>query len=136
MGDWRYSSTILNLGTRWRRVVSFTPQPHYSRGYPLDMRLGGHHSRSGRCEEEKDLLSLLEIEFRLSPSNKCKLLLQHFCLILSLVNCFCLTEGTSPMADIDPEHCYLRREIMLLLLWHLSERPSSIQNNQFSQCRR
>jgi hypothetical protein len=23
MGDWRYSSTILNLGTRWRWVVSF-----------------------------------------------------------------------------------------------------------------
>jgi hypothetical protein len=27
MGEWRYSSTILDLGTSWRRVVSFTPRP-------------------------------------------------------------------------------------------------------------
>jgi hypothetical protein len=25
MGEWRYSSIILDLGSRWRRVVSFTP---------------------------------------------------------------------------------------------------------------
>jgi hypothetical protein len=29
MGEWRYSSTFLNLGTRWRWVVSFTPQLLY-----------------------------------------------------------------------------------------------------------
>jgi hypothetical protein len=29
MGEWWYSSTILDLGTRWRWVVSFTPQPLY-----------------------------------------------------------------------------------------------------------
>jgi hypothetical protein len=29
MGEWMYSSTILDLGTRWRSVVSFTPQPLY-----------------------------------------------------------------------------------------------------------
>jgi hypothetical protein len=29
MGEWRYSSTILNLGTIWRLVVSFTPRPLY-----------------------------------------------------------------------------------------------------------
>jgi hypothetical protein len=28
-GEWRYSSTILNLGTRWMWVVSFTPRPFY-----------------------------------------------------------------------------------------------------------
>jgi len=31
---------ILDLGTRWRRVVNFTPRPHYPQGkrpwYPLD----------------------------------------------------------------------------------------------------
>jgi hypothetical protein len=36
---------ILDLGTRWRWVVSFTPRPLYSQGrspgYPLDRRLGG-----------------------------------------------------------------------------------------------
>jgi hypothetical protein len=26
-GRWKYSSTILDLGTNWRRVVSFTPRP-------------------------------------------------------------------------------------------------------------
>jgi hypothetical protein len=29
MGEWRYSSTILDLGIRWRLVVNFTPQPLY-----------------------------------------------------------------------------------------------------------
>jgi hypothetical protein len=29
MGEWRYSSTILYLGTRWRWVVYFTPLPLY-----------------------------------------------------------------------------------------------------------
>jgi hypothetical protein len=40
-------------------VASFTPQPLYSRGksprYPLDRRLGGPQSRSGRLGEEKFL---------------------------------------------------------------------------------
>jgi hypothetical protein len=41
---------ILNLGTRWRWVVSFTPRPLYTQGkspwYLLDRRLGGPQSRS------------------------------------------------------------------------------------------
>jgi hypothetical protein len=28
-GEWRYTSIILDLGTRWRRLVSFTPGPLY-----------------------------------------------------------------------------------------------------------
>jgi hypothetical protein len=40
-------------------VVRFTRRPLYSRGrslrYPLDRRLGGPQSRSGRCGEEKIL---------------------------------------------------------------------------------
>jgi hypothetical protein len=40
-------------------VVNFTPRPHYPRGksprYPLDRRLGGPQSRSGRFGEEKIL---------------------------------------------------------------------------------
>jgi len=43
---------ILDLGTRWRWLVSFTPRPLYPRGkrhwYPLDTRLGASQSRSGR----------------------------------------------------------------------------------------
>jgi hypothetical protein len=48
---------ILDLGTRWRRVVSFTHRSLYpqgkSRRYPLDKRLGGLQSRSGRSGENK-----------------------------------------------------------------------------------
>jgi hypothetical protein len=32
MGEWRYSSTILDLSIRWRSVVSFTLQSLYPRG--------------------------------------------------------------------------------------------------------
>jgi hypothetical protein len=49
---------ILDFGTRWRWVVSFTLQPLYSQGkspwYPSDRRLGGPQSRSGRDGEEKN----------------------------------------------------------------------------------
>jgi hypothetical protein len=57
---------ILDLGSRWRRVVSFTPRPLYSQGksprYPLDRRLGGPQSRSGRGGEEKNSNPPPEIE--------------------------------------------------------------------------
>jgi hypothetical protein len=60
MGKWRYSSTVLDITTiRCRCVVSFTPLPLYLRGksslYPLDRRLDGPQSRSGRYGEGKDL---------------------------------------------------------------------------------
>jgi hypothetical protein len=49
---------ILDLGTRWRWVVSFTPRQLYSQGkspwFPLDRRLGGPQSHSGREGEEKN----------------------------------------------------------------------------------
>jgi hypothetical protein len=32
MREWRYSSIILDLGTRWRGVVSFTARPLFPRG--------------------------------------------------------------------------------------------------------
>jgi hypothetical protein len=54
MGELRYSSNILDLGTRWRWVVSFILRPLYPR-YPLGRRLGGPQSRSGSCGEEKNV---------------------------------------------------------------------------------
>jgi hypothetical protein len=58
MGEWRYSSTIHHLSTRWRWVVSLTPRRALSPGkepwYPLCTRLSGPQSRSGRCAEEKN----------------------------------------------------------------------------------
>jgi hypothetical protein len=50
---------ILDLGTRWRSVVSFMPWPLYlqrkSPWYPL-RRLGGPQSHSGHTGEEKILI--------------------------------------------------------------------------------
>jgi len=52
----------LNIGTRWKRMVSFTPRPPYSQGkracYPLDKRLCGPQRWSGRGGEEEKYLSL------------------------------------------------------------------------------
>jgi hypothetical protein len=49
---------ILDLGTRWRWVVSFTARPLYFRGkspwYPLNWTLGGPQSRFGRGGGEKN----------------------------------------------------------------------------------
>jgi hypothetical protein len=57
---------FFDIGTRWRRGVSFTPRPPYPQGksppYPLDRRLGGPQVRSGRCGEEKNSQSLLGLE--------------------------------------------------------------------------
>jgi hypothetical protein len=57
---------ILDLGTRWRCVISFTLRPLYTRGkspcYPLDKRLGGPQSRAGRGGEEKNSQPLPGLE--------------------------------------------------------------------------
>jgi hypothetical protein len=56
-GSGSIAPRILDLSTRWRGVVSLTPRPLYPQGkspwYPLDRRLGGPQSRSGRGDEEK-----------------------------------------------------------------------------------
>jgi hypothetical protein len=60
-----------HFGTSRSWVVSFTPRPLYSRGksprYPLDRKLGGPQSRSGRRGEEK-ILALPGHELRLVAS--------------------------------------------------------------------
>jgi hypothetical protein len=52
------ASRIIDLGTRWRWVVSFTPRPLYPQGklpwYPLDRRLDEPQNRSGHGGEEKN----------------------------------------------------------------------------------
>jgi hypothetical protein len=61
-----------HLGTRWRWVVRFTPQPSHSRGsrpwYPSGKGLGGLHSRSGRGSEEKILASVPLLDPRIPIS--------------------------------------------------------------------
>jgi len=56
-GNGAISPHILDIGTRWRRVVSFTPQ---GKGpcYPLDRSLGGPQSWPGCGGEEKNSQSL------------------------------------------------------------------------------
>jgi hypothetical protein len=57
---------ILDLSTRWKWVVSFTPWLLYPQGkspwYPLDRRLGWPHSWSGSGDEVKNSQPLLGLE--------------------------------------------------------------------------
>jgi hypothetical protein len=59
LASWGITPHILNLGTRWKWMVSFTPRPSYPRRwiswYPVDRRLGATQSRPGRGGEEKNL---------------------------------------------------------------------------------
>jgi hypothetical protein len=52
---------ILDLGSRWRWVVSFTPRPLYSQGkssrYPLDRKLNGPQSWSGKVVKRQSTTS-------------------------------------------------------------------------------
>lgn len=55
MANWRYSSTLYNLDTWCRWVVSYTPNPIYSRWKKLgslNRRLGEFQRRSGRWVKE------------------------------------------------------------------------------------
>jgi len=60
------SPLVLNLGTRRRRVSSFTPWSRYPEGKelpaPWNRRLGEHQCRSGRFGEEKNVFLLPAIE--------------------------------------------------------------------------
>jgi hypothetical protein len=60
------SPRILDHGTRWRWVVSFTPWPLYPQGnnpwHLLGRRLGGPQSRSGRGGEKKNSQTLPGLE--------------------------------------------------------------------------
>jgi hypothetical protein len=60
-GQWKYNSTISDLGTVWRWVVSFTPLPLYPRvpatRYPVHRKLHGP-PEPGRYGEEKSFSCL------------------------------------------------------------------------------
>jgi hypothetical protein len=61
---------LLDLSTRWRRVVSSTPRPLYPQGKspwnPLGRRLGGLQSRFESGGEEKNSQPLQRLEPRSS----------------------------------------------------------------------
>jgi hypothetical protein len=58
-GSGRIDPSFLNLGVNWRWVASFTSWQRYPRWncprYPMDRKLGGLQSRSGRCPEDSIL---------------------------------------------------------------------------------
>jgi hypothetical protein len=65
-------------------VVSFTPRPLYPQGkspwYPLDRRMGGPQSRSGRGGDEKNSQPLPELE---PPDHNIKMNLNETCVRLT-----------------------------------------------------
>jgi hypothetical protein len=60
-GNGRIAPLILGLGNRWRWVVSFALRGKSPR-YPLDRRLRGPQSRSGRSSEKKNSQTPMGIE--------------------------------------------------------------------------
>jgi hypothetical protein len=76
-GEWRYSSTILNLNNIWKFVVNFRHQPLYPRGKNprrlLYRRLGGPQSPSTHYGEKKNPLPLPRIEPRFLVRPACSL---------------------------------------------------------------
>jgi hypothetical protein len=61
---------ILELGIRWRWLVSFTPRPLYpletATRYPLDRKFCVFRSRCGHCGVQKNFVPLPGIELKLS----------------------------------------------------------------------
>jgi hypothetical protein len=72
-----YLYAFFELEARWRWVASFTPRPLYPQGnsppFPLDRRLGGPQSRSGRGGQEKSSHSPPGIEPLNSDRPACRL---------------------------------------------------------------
>jgi hypothetical protein len=66
LGNGSIAPRILDFGTRWKCVVSFTIRPFYPQGnspwYSLNRRLGRPQSRSGRSGEEKNSQLLPRLE--------------------------------------------------------------------------
>jgi hypothetical protein len=66
MGKWKYSFTILDLGSRWivQLNVPAALPPWKEPRCPLDRTLREPQSQSGRCGVEKNLVPLPGIEQR------------------------------------------------------------------------
>ena len=63
-GAYKFSSTYLDLGARWRSVVNVTARPIYARVWKLDpphRRILGPNDRLEFLEKQKSLLPKFEI---------------------------------------------------------------------------
>jgi hypothetical protein len=83
---------ILDFDNRRRRVVSFTRRPLYTQGkspwYPLDRKLGGPQSRSGRGGEEKNSQPLPGLEPPIVQPAAKRHTTELLRLLLSQSNCY------------------------------------------------
>jgi hypothetical protein len=65
MGEWKYSLTFLDLGTRLSSVVSIMPWPLYSQGnrpkYTLDRRLDGPQSRRAHIPDSNSEVGIFSV---------------------------------------------------------------------------
>jgi hypothetical protein len=65
MGEWNCNAIVLYLGTRWRRVISFTRPGSFTPGNKASgapWRADKRQSRFGRCGVESRLLPLSGME--------------------------------------------------------------------------
>jgi hypothetical protein len=125
---------ILDLCTRWMWAVSFTPGPLYPQGksprYPLNRRLGGPQSRSGRGGEEKNSQPLPGFEAPIIQpvARRYTTELSGLCAVRSsemLASCHITTRCQNPEDRNLNLHC--RENIKCI--------QSSFHNNNTSICR-
>jgi hypothetical protein len=117
---------ILNVGTRWSWVVSFTPRPLYPQGkipwYPVDRRLGGPQNRSGRGGEEKNCQTLPGLEPPIIQPVAQRYTTELYWLLVMFIMYVKITALVSSMGALRPLACsawnhldtpvgFLRREI-------------------------
>jgi hypothetical protein len=107
---------ILDLGTRWRWVVSFTPWSLYPQGrnlrYPLDRRLGEPQSQCGHTVEGKNSQPSLGIEPQISyrPARSQSLYrLSYRGSWSSISLLFILTKVANSLLQVDCLLLYLRK---------------------------
>jgi hypothetical protein len=134
---------FLDLGISWRWEVSSTPRPFYHRGnsswYPLDRRLGGLQSRSGRRGEN----SWLHRDSNSDPSAilciDYAILAPIYIYIMKLGNnvCFC-PDNCCLQFSVSDRQVFLfrlqvsrftRMEEFSFLLWTLCVRMSAFSTN-------
>jgi hypothetical protein len=108
---------ILELGIRWRGVVSFTPRQLYpqenSPWYALDRRLGGTQGLSGCGGEEKNSQS--PIGTRTPPPS-----------IQPVAQCY--TSELSQLLIIKPRDKYKFRESAMFLLYNVKGKVVPVLN--------
>jgi hypothetical protein len=118
MGEWRYSSIIFDLDTRWKWVVSFTPRPLYLRWRSprnaFDRRLGGLQKRSGRCGIEENIVSAGNRTPAAQPVARRFtdwVIPAHFKPMYAMLNSvFCVAQGKYTHRKVIEEKSKLKRE--------------------------